>query len=123
LLDIDLAVPMHAEVAGAVGAAVGSVRQRVMITVTQPTEGKFRVHLPQGLADFGLMEDAMSKAREAAEELATSRALSAGAIAVKVEMTEQVKLVPLTSKKHLFIEATVQAAATGTPQQPQPRVN
>ena len=59
LLDIDLTVPTHAEVAGAVGAAVGSVRQRVMITVTQPTEGKFRVHLPQGPADFDIMDEAL----------------------------------------------------------------
>ncbi len=116
LLDIDLAVPTHAEVAGAVGAAVGSVRQRVMITVTQPTEGKFRVHLPQGPADFGIMDEALDKAREAAKQLATSRAVSAGATAVEVEMTEQIKLVPLASNKDMFIEATIQAAATGTPQ-------
>jgi hypothetical protein len=116
LLDIDLAVPTHAEVAGAVGAAVGSVRQRVMITVTQPTEGKFRVHLPQGPADFGVMDEALDKAGEAAKQLATSRALSAGATAVEVELTEQIKLVPLASNKDMFIEATIQAAATGTPQ-------
>ena len=114
LLDIDLAVPTHAKVAGAVGAAVGSVRQRVMITVTQPTEGKFRVHLPQGPADFGIME--LDKARNAAKELATSRALSAGANAVNVETTEQIKLVPLAPNKEMFLEATIQAAASGFPQ-------
>ena len=31
-------------------------------------------------------------------------------------MTEQIKLVPLASNKDMFIEATIQAAATGTPQ-------
>ena len=115
LLDIDLAVPSHSDVAGAVGAAVGCVRQRVMITVTQPTEGKFRVHLPKGPADFDIMDKALEKARAAAKQLATSRALSAGAISVEVEMTEQIKLVPLTSNKDLFIEATIQVTATGTP--------
>ena len=115
-LDVDLAVPIHAEVAGAIGAAVGSVRQRVMITVTQPTEGKFRVHLPQGPADFGIMDEALDKARKAAKELATSRALSAGANGVKVETTERIKLVPLAPNKDMFIEATIQAAATGLPQ-------
>ena len=89
-----------------------------MITVTQPTEGKFRVHLPQGPADFGIMDEALDKAREAAKQLATSRALSAGATAVEVELTEQIKLVPLASNKDMFIEATIQAAATGTPQWP-----
>ena len=114
-LGVDLTVPIHAEVAGAVGAAVGSVRQRVMITVTQPTEGKFRVHLPQGPADFSIMDEALDKARKAAKELATSRALSAGANAVKVETTERIKMVPLAPNKDMFIEATIQAAATGFP--------
>ena len=116
LLDIDLAVPNHSEVAGAVGAAIGSISQRVMITVTQPTEGKFRVHLPLGPADFDNMDEALDAARDSARTLATSRASRAGAAAVKVEMTEEIKLVPLASKKDMFIEATVQAAATGAPQ-------
>ena len=116
LLDIDLAVPTHAEVAGAVGAAVGSVRQRVIITVTQPTEGKFRVHLPQGPADFDILDEALDQARAAATQMAISRAVSAGANAVTVEMTEDIKVVPLTSNKDMFIEATIQAAASGAPQ-------
>ena len=58
----------------------------------------------------------MHKAREAARQLATSRAVKAGATAVEVEMTEQIKLVPLASNKDMFIEATIQAAATGTAQ-------
>jgi len=36
-MGVELTVPDHAEVAGAVGAAAGSVRQRVMISVTQPS--------------------------------------------------------------------------------------
>ena len=115
LLDVALTVPAHAEVAGAVGAAVGSVRQRVMITVTQPADGKFRVHLPQGPADFGVMEEALENARMAAKQLATTRAKSAGATAIDIKMTENIKLVPLDSNKDLFIEATIQAAANGTP--------
>ena len=105
----------YAEAAGAVGAAVGCVRQRVMITVTQPTEGKFRVHLPQGPADFDILDDALDKAREAAKQLARSRALSAGATAVELEMTEQIKLVPVASNKDMFIEATIQVSAAGAP--------
>ena len=116
LLDIDLAVPIHAEVAGAVGAAVGSVRQRVMISVTQPTEGRFRVHLPQGPVDFDIMDEALDQARTAAAQLAKSRARSAGATAVTIEMSEDIKLVPLASNKEMFVEANIQAAAAGTPQ-------
>ncbi len=49
LLGVEVAVPEHADVAGAVGAAIGSVRQRVMISISQPSEGKFRV--PSFLTD------------------------------------------------------------------------
>ena len=116
LLDIDLAVPTYAEVAGAVGAAVGSVRQRVMITVTQPTEGKYRVHLPQGPADFDIMSEALDHARTGATQLAKSRALSAGATSVTIEIIEDIKMVQLASNKKIFIEAIIQAVATGIPQ-------
>ena len=75
-----------------------------MITVTQPTEGKFRVHLPQGPGDFYIMDEALDEAREAAKKLATSRALSAGAAMDELEMTEKIKLVPLTSNKDMFIK-------------------
>jgi len=114
LLTVDLTVPQHAEVAGAVGAAVGSVRQRVMITITQPAEGKFRVHLPQGPLDFSVMAQALEKARDVAGALATTRATSAGAKNIVVDITEDVKLVPLSANKDLFIEASVHAAAVGS---------
>jgi hypothetical protein len=51
----------------------------------------------------------------AAKQLATTRAKSAGATAIDIKMTENIKLVPLDSNKDLFIEATIQAAAKGTP--------
>ena len=60
------------------------------------------------------MEEALDKARAAATQLATSRALSAGAIKVKIEMSEDIKLVPLALNKEMFIEATIQAVAIGT---------
>ena len=46
MMGVAVSVPEHADVAGAVGAAVGSVRQRVMISITAPADGRFRVHLP-----------------------------------------------------------------------------
>jgi hypothetical protein len=43
---VALTVPDNADVAGAVGAAAGSVRQRVMVSITQPAETKFAFTLP-----------------------------------------------------------------------------
>jgi hypothetical protein len=110
---LDLTVPNHADVAGAVGAAAGSVRQRVMISVTQPSEGKFRVHLPDGPVDLGVMEDALTRARDAAHRLASDRAINAGASQIDVTLNEDVKLVTLSADKDLFIEALIYATAEG----------
>ena len=112
-MDVDLTVPEHAEVAGAVGAAAGSVRQRVMISVTQPSEGRFRIHLPEGPKDLGVMEDALAAARDAATTLAEARAAKAGASAVTVTLDEDVKLVPLDAERDMFIEALIYATADG----------
>ena len=112
-MGVELTVPDHAEVAGAVGAAAGSVRQRVMISVTQPSEGRYRVHLPGGPRDLGVMDEALASAREVAGQLAEERARKAGATSVSIEISEDIKLVPLGGGKELFIEALVQATANG----------
>jgi len=113
LMDVDLAVPNHADVAGAVGAAAGSVRQRVMISITQPSEGKFRIHLPGGPSDMVVLEDALEKAREAASQLASDRAKNAGATNIDISLHEDIKMVPLSADRDLFMEALIHATAEG----------
>ena len=113
MMGVDLTVPDHADVAGAVGAAAGTVRQRVVISVTQPAEGRFRIHLPDGPKDLGEMEAALDLARDAAGALATSRAKQAGAGKVSVTLNEDVKLVPISSDRDMFIEALIYATADG----------
>jgi len=113
LMDVDLAVPNHADVAGAVGAAAGSVRQRVMISITQPSEGKFRIHLPGGPSDMVVLEDALEKAREAASQLASDRARNAGATNIDISLREDIKMVPLSADRDLFMEALIHATAEG----------
>ncbi|MEK9935871.1 MAG: hydantoinase/oxoprolinase family protein, partial [Rhodobiaceae bacterium] len=60
LMGADLTVPDHADVAGAVGAAAGTVRHRVVISGKPPTEGRVRIHLPDGPKDLGEMEAALA---------------------------------------------------------------
>ena len=115
MMGATVSVPDHADVAGAVGAAVGSVRQRVMISITAPADGKFRVHLPEGPIDLEVQETALERARMAAERLAHNRASSAGASSIEVAITEDVRLVQLGPDKQLFIEAFVHATASGQP--------
>ncbi|MEK9621505.1 MAG: hydantoinase/oxoprolinase family protein [Alphaproteobacteria bacterium] len=115
LLGVEVAVPEHADVAGAVGAAIGSVRQRVMISISQPSEGKFRVHIPDGPVDFAECDKALDKARDTARRLATTRAENAGARHIDVTLSEEIKEVYLSANKTLFIEAFIYATAEGRP--------
>ena len=115
LLNVPLTVPTHADVAGAVGAAAGAVRQRVMLVVTQPTEGKFRLHLPEGPADHSSVEDALVTARRMAGEIASERARQAGAGRVDISLDEEINEIELGGGKTLFIEARIHATANGAP--------
>lgn len=115
LLGAELIVPEHADVAGAVGAAAGSVRQRVLITVTQPAEGRFRIHLPDGPKDVKDQDEAMMMARSTAEDVAKTKAEQAGATNIQIETSEKINEVVLSENKTLFIEAVIQAQATGMP--------
>lgn len=110
----DVTIPENADVAGAVGAAAGTVRQRVVISVSQPDEGRFRIHLPSGPKDMTDMDTALATARDAAGTLAEERARQAGATTVRITMSEDVKLVPLSADRDMFIEALVYATADGT---------
>ncbi len=114
-LGATLIVPRHADVAGAVGAAAGSVRQRVSLLVTQPTAGLFRVHHPDGVQDFWRREEALSHADEGARNLARKRAEAAGARHPIISVETQISEVKVSSDQTIFIEATVTAEATGAP--------
>ena len=86
-----------------------------MISITQPVEAKFRIHLPDGPVDKMSLDDALSLARITATQLANDRAKHAGAQTVNVYLEEDVRLVPLASNTNLFIEALVFATAEGSP--------
>ena len=62
----DVTIQENADVAGAVGAAAGTVRQRVVISVSQPDEGRFRIHLPSGPKDMTDMDTALAARRRLA---------------------------------------------------------
>ena len=115
LLGAELIVPPFSEVAGAVGAAAGSVRQRVMILVTQPKDGVFRIHLPDGLQDKGDLQEALALARTAATEMATRRATAAGASQIETSLSEAIEEIDLGAGKSLFLQAAITADATGAP--------
>ncbi len=113
LLKAELIVPENADVAGAVGAAAGSVRQRIMLVITQPSDGTFRLHLPAGPTDYADQETAIAAGRTAARDLAEARAAAAGAQNISSDVTHTIKEVDLGNNKTLFVEAQIQAEASG----------
>jgi N-methylhydantoinase A/oxoprolinase/acetone carboxylase beta subunit len=110
----ELIVPDNADVAGAVGAAAGLIRQRSIVTVTQPSDGVFRVHLVSGPVDFKTKEAALKHAEDIACEEARAKALSVGAERISISSTRDVNIVNLSRDKELFIEAAVHGIATST---------
>ena len=111
-LGAELIIPDHASVAGAVGAAVGAVRQRVAVLITQPSDGVFRVHLAEGLQDVKDREEALILARTAAETGARARARSAGATGeLVVSLSETIDEVSIGPNKELFLQAVITGEA------------
>ncbi len=111
-LGAELIVPKDADVAGAVGAAVGSIRQSTRITITQPADGIFRVHLQEGPKDYNDLESALTKAETAAIDAAKAKAKQAGGSKIHTESARKIDSINIGGGKTLFIEATVSATAS-----------
>lgn len=79
-LPVPLCVPEHAEVANAVGAAVGNVLEQAEALVRRDrTEDSYIVHSTRERLSFTELEDAKDAAEQLALGLARERALKAGA--------------------------------------------
>jgi N-methylhydantoinase A/oxoprolinase/acetone carboxylase beta subunit len=85
-----LIIPPHAGVANAVGAVAGGVvqRQRVLITPLEDGEA-LRLHLPEGVHDFGDLEEAVAYAQEQMYPWIEALAQQVGASQVEVQMTRR----------------------------------
>jgi N-methylhydantoinase A/oxoprolinase/acetone carboxylase beta subunit len=115
-LGLNLEIPVHADVANAVGAVVGSVTQREHMSITQPTLGLFRVHDDQGPADFTQLKDAIQFAESATATRARSKAHSAGAGTIELVTERKQKSVePDDLSGEVFFECRVTSTASGRP--------
>ena len=114
--DIQLALPIHGSVANAIGAVASSVVQRAQITITQPSQGVFRVFLPEGPEDYPRLSKALDVAERAAHQIANERAQRAGASEIRVISHHDLDEVDdPDSESTVFFEARVTAVASGRP--------
>jgi N-methylhydantoinase A/oxoprolinase/acetone carboxylase beta subunit len=110
-----LVIPPHADVCNAVGAVAGGVVQSVSALITAPSEGLFRVHLPDGNADFAEVERAADHALAQARGLAMERARAAGAEDVEIRHRRTDKVHRDAAGLQIFIESRVDVMAFGRP--------
>ncbi len=109
-----IAMP-HADVANALGAVAGGVSQRVSVTITQPSDGLFRAHLPTGIKDFTSADDAARHAGLVAAEAAQALAQRAGASDIQLRHDREDKVFEQPGGMRIFMESKITATAFGRP--------
>ena len=113
-------VPDHADVANAVGAAVGVVRVENHLTVTRPRAGRFEIHGTAGNADgprsFATLDEAEAAARATLTDHVCKLAVSAGAEPDGLHLTDRwdATTAPVGGRE-VLVEATLSMIATGRP--------
>lgn len=109
-------IPPHAEVANAIGAAVGHVIKNVEVSI-RPVYlrsgqiEEYTVHLPEARRSFTDLDQALAEATQVAKEVATRQAASAGAEEVALEVErEDIGIVSV-----VYLGTDLRITATGRP--------
>ncbi len=117
-LHSELTIPENSGVANAVGAVVGSVVQRVHISVVPQEDGAwYRVHLPCETKDLDDREEALAYAERRGREIALSEAKRAGADGCRMEVERTDRTAPVANGwgDDLYLETVMQVTAVGRP--------
>lgn len=115
-LHTGLDVPQHAGVASALGAAMGGVIQEIRALIQPVDDGRsYRLHLPDGVHDFGSVEQSVQYARQAVPELLRQRAQRAGADHIELHIHREDSTVPVRSGGELYLGTELTFTAVGRP--------
>ena len=113
LLNTKNITPSNYSVAGAVGAAVGSIKQTIKILITKGQDEKYKVHYPSKVESYQSIQDAIKYAKKEAKSLANQKCLLNGA----VDLTTKVKVFKnefqISNNKKVFLECNVIATSYG----------
>ena len=115
LLGTKVEIPEHAEVANAIGAAVGKVRLSRRVTVSAPRRGLFRVHIGSEPGTFFELEPAKEAAIDQACSAVAAAMAAAGAPEFDLETQWNEKSVDVDGRV-LFVEGVATVIGTGRPQ-------
>lgn len=111
VLNTEVIIPEHSEVANAVGAAVGKVSERVTVII----KPGFKVHAPWGCETFMEIEDARKSALSKGKENAIENAQKAGILNPEITVNHDVSSCE-TSFGKVFLGEFFEIIASGYPQ-------
>lgn len=107
-------LPTHAGVANAIGAVVGRVIIRKGGSVTSPSQGLFRVHLPEATLDFATADAALAQLEQVLRRDAEAAAIEAGAEEITLSVQRAIRTAKVENQD-VFVEASLTAEAAGRP--------
>ena len=110
-------MPEGAEVAGAVGAAVGSFSLNYAVLINPMPTGEFRVHHPLGMRDYEDLETAVEETRRSMLPWIIDRAKRAGAVDPQVEFDRLMDAAMHDSEKQAGIGGLISTVGMGTSSQ------
>ena len=114
LLDSQVVLPEHADVANALGAVVGHVRISGETVILSPGPGRFRVHGPASAHDFIDLEAAAVAAISGLKADLAQRAEAAGADDIDIALDRK-DVTAFADGQEIFVESRIMAVATGRP--------
>jgi N-methylhydantoinase A/oxoprolinase/acetone carboxylase beta subunit len=114
-IDIHISVPEYNEVANAVGAITGAIRESVTILI-RPGEGEgFVAYTALQKLYFDSLDDAKRRSSELAGELVREKAQRAGAHHFNVQVSVEDKKVHLSEDDEVYLETLVTASVSSVP--------
>lgn len=121
-LKAELFMPLHADVANAVGTVSGKAVERVSILVKPGEGGGFIVHTPRERLTFMVFEEAIEFACKEGRRLVGEQAAESGAVEVETLLDRQDRYSALAGSadknnpdQRIFIESIIEVSAVGRP--------
>ena len=114
LCNTRLEIPEYAHVANAVGAVVGTVRQRAHALITPIDRVQVRVHCGEHQQDFATLEEAAAWCEQHLRQTALQLALEAGAADPQVSI-ERNDNIASKGNEEVFFESNIIATGSGRP--------
>ncbi len=121
-----LSVPLHGNVANALGAAVAKLSWQVTISLIQLQSGLYRIIGLSQMQDFTTLNEALERGEEYAKELAIKKFMNAYGnhlhnqglsqdhkqdIAIDVQVGKDIREINLSTGDKIFVEARIDARA------------